>query len=53
MAFEDFLALCPPIQPRLFTISSSNLVFPNSVHITDSLLIDDLPNSKDDILIIK
>lgn len=36
--------MTPRLSPRVFTISSSNLLHPNTVHVTDSLLVDDLPN---------
>jgi len=40
--FTDFVFMVPRIAPRLFTISSSNLMFPETVHVTDSLVIDEL-----------
>jgi len=36
----EFVNLTPRISPRLFTISSSNLLSPTIVHVTDSLVID-------------
>lgn len=36
--------MTPRLAPRVFTISSSNLLYGNVVHVTDSLLVDDLPN---------
>eukprot|EP00587_Corethron_hystrix_P003147 CAMPEP_0113305172 /NCGR_PEP_ID=MMETSP0010_2-20120614/4892_1 /TAXON_ID=216773 ORGANISM="Corethron hystrix, Strain 308" /NCGR_SAMPLE_ID=MMETSP0010_2 /ASSEMBLY_ACC=CAM_ASM_000155 /LENGTH=669 /DNA_ID=CAMNT_0000159511 /DNA_START=118 /DNA_END=2128 /DNA_ORIENTATION=- /assembly_acc=CAM_ASM_000155 len=34
MPLEYFLSVCPRLQPRYYTISSSSLVNPNSVHLT-------------------
>ena len=34
MPLEHFLHFCAPLQTRFFTISSSNLVHPDSVHLT-------------------
>lgn len=39
---EQFVELCPRINPRLFTISSSDLKNPEIVTITDSLVVDKL-----------
>lgn len=36
--------MTPRLAPRVFTISSSNLLHSNIVHVTDSLLVDDLPS---------
>lgn len=38
MPLEHFIAVCPRLQPRFYTISSSSSVHPNSVHITVSVL---------------
>jgi len=35
---EHFIALCPRLQPRYYTISSSSAVFPTTVHITLAVL---------------
>jgi sulfite reductase alpha subunit-like flavoprotein len=37
MTFETFVSLSDAIAPRLFTIASSPLVYPTSIHIVDSL----------------
>lgn len=34
------------LKPRLFTIASSNLKYPDVVHIADSLMISDIDNKK-------
>ena len=34
MPLEHFVDLCPRLQPRFFTISSSSSVHPNSIHLT-------------------
>ena len=34
MPLENFVDLCPRLQPRFFTISSSSSVYPQSVHLT-------------------
>ena len=35
---EHFISVCPRLQPRYYTISSSSSVFPNTIHITLSVL---------------
>lgn len=42
----DFVALLPRIAPRLQTISSSNLLNPDVVTLTNSLMIDRLKNDR-------
>ncbi|KRX10660.1 Riboflavin synthase-like beta-barrel [Pseudocohnilembus persalinus] len=43
---DQFLIMTPRLAPRVFTISSSNLQYKNAVHVTDSILVDNLPNGK-------
>ena len=43
---SDLLHILPFIQPRLYTISSSSSVHPDSVHITVSVTQFELPNGK-------
>mmetsp|Transcript_60491 Transcript_60491/g.72727 ORF Transcript_60491/g.72727 Transcript_60491/m.72727 type:complete len:696 (+) Transcript_60491:205-2292(+) len=38
MSLDEFVALCPRLQPRYYTISSSSSVHPDSIHITVSIL---------------
>jgi len=38
MPLEHFIALCPRLQPRYYTISSSSSAHPKSIHITVSVL---------------
>lgn len=44
LSLEQFITLTPRINPRYFTISSSNLMFPNKVHVTASILEENLKN---------
>lgn len=37
MTFETFVQLSDPIAPRLFTIASSAVKHPKTIHIVDSL----------------
>ena len=38
MPLEHFIAVCPRLQPRYYTISSSSTVHPKSIHATVSIL---------------
>lgn len=38
MPLEHFISLCPRLQPRYYTISSSSSVYSNSIHATVSVL---------------
>lgn len=40
MPLEHFISVCPRLQPRYYTISSSSTVNPNSIHATVSILAD-------------
>lgn len=42
--FQDFLEICPRLQPRFYTISSSSKLTPRSVHITVSLSVLNKPS---------
>jgi len=37
MSLEEFVSMCPRLQPRYYTISSSSSMYPNSVHVTASI----------------
>ncbi len=40
----EFVSMMPLMKPRVFTISSSSTMFPNTVHLTISILKEKLPN---------
>ncbi|CAF3342184.1 unnamed protein product [Rotaria socialis] len=40
---EDLIQLLPPIQPRYYSISSSNFYYPNQLHITVSVVTNRTP----------
>lgn len=45
ISFENFVEICPRLQPRFYTISSSSKVHPNSIHVTVAL--NHTPKSND------
>ena len=46
MPLEHFLNLCPPLQSRFFTIASSSLVHPKSIHLTVAVTQHARPDGK-------
>lgn len=44
---EHFIMVCPRLQPRYYTISSSSTVHPETIHITLAVLETELKNKKD------
>eukprot|EP00808_Paulinella_micropora_P002894 g14765.t1 len=44
--FADFLELCPRLQPRMYTIASSNKISPNRISLTVALTRVHLPNNR-------
>jgi NADPH-ferrihemoprotein reductase len=44
MPLEHFVSVCPRLQPRYYTISSSSSVYPKSIHATVSVLSEEKEN---------
>lgn len=46
MPLEHFIMICPRLQPRYYTISSSSIVYPKTIHITLAVLEDTKKNGE-------
>eukprot|EP00941_MAST-03F_sp_MAST-3F-sp1_P005151 g5151.t1 len=46
MSLSDFLQICPRLQERFYTISSSSIMHPNHIHITASVVNDQLEGGR-------
>jgi NADPH-ferrihemoprotein reductase len=44
LPFDVFIELCPRLQPRAYTISSSKRIHPTSVHVTLTVVSDKIPD---------